>query len=263
MTTLFREARLKIERAKKHINDLNVKARDFAKTRSHEVFIEHDPQGGDDILKVKAGLLPDEFALILGDAVHNLFAALDYTINEVEFLNTGRRSKYTKFPMYASRKLLAGAVGGDYEKKIPKPVIDCILDTVQPYPGGDNAILYGLYSIEMEDKHRLLIPKLELKFVEGITIENDAGIEIEIPLWLVVDTKVAQQPIKGCRNAKVKNHGKATVKIMFTDMIMVKLRGGPISGPAPLIPTLELMARRCEEIIAEIEYWFKLSQIRI
>lgn len=204
MSELFHEARLKIERAKEHINYLNLIAGDFAETKSHEVFIEHDPEGGDDLLKVRAGLIPDDFSLILGDAAHNLVAALDYTVNEIEFHTRGFRSKYTKFPMYETRDALKAAVNGGFKEKAPEQVIDCIVDVVQPYLGGDNAILYCLHTIEMEDKHRLLIPKLELKFVEGIVIENDAGVEIPIPIWLVVDQKIALQPIKGCRNAKVK-----------------------------------------------------------
>jgi hypothetical protein len=255
MTELFHEARLKIERAKEHINHLNLIARDFAETKSHEAFIEHDPEGGDDLLKVRAGLLPTDFALVLGDAAHNLIAALDYTINEIEFRTRGFRSKYTKFPMYDTRNALIGAVGGGFKEKAPKQVIECIVDVIQPYLGGHNAILYCLHTIELEDKHRLLIPKLELKFVDGIVIENDGGVEIPISTWLIVDEKIASQPIKDCRNAKVKNHGKALVKIMFTDVAIKGL------GVSPLILTMELMTRRTEETIAEIEYRFRRSQI--
>lgn len=255
MEDLFREARLKIERAKKHINHLNLIAGAFAETKSHEVFIEHDPEGGDDLLKVRAGLLPEDFSLVLGDAAHNLAAALDYTINEIEFYTLGYRSKYTKFPMYDARDALIAAVNGGFKQKAPKQVIDCIVDVIQPYLGGDNAILYGLHVIEMEDKHRLLIPKLELKFVEGIVIEDDAGVEIPIPTWLVVDEKIAAQAIKGCRNAKVKDHGKPTVKIMLTNPVIQGF------GFSPLILTMQLMAKRTEDAVNEIEYWFRMSRI--
>jgi len=194
MTKPFKEARLKIERAKEHINHLNLIARNFAETKSHEAFIEHDPEGGDDLLKVRAGLLPEDFALVLGDAAHNLITALDYAINEIEFEVRGFRSKYTKFPMYETRDALKGAVNGGFKEKAPEQVIDCIVDIVQPYLGGYNAILYCLYTIEMEDKHRLLIPKLEMKFVDGIILENDAGVEIPVSTWLIVDEKIASQP---------------------------------------------------------------------
>jgi len=254
MTELFHDAKLKIKRAKEHINHLNLIAGDFAETKSHEAFVEHDPQGGDDLLKVRAGLLPDDFALVLGDAAHNLIAALDYSINEIEFHVRGFRSKYTKFPMYDSREALRAAVNGGFKEKVPEQVVSCIVDIVQPYLGGYNSILYCLHTIEMEDKHRLLIPKLELKFVDGIIIENDAGVEIPISTWLIVDEKIASQPIKGCLNVKVKNHGKALVKIMFTD---VGIKGHAI---APLILTMELMTKRTEEAIAEIERWFVLSR---
>jgi hypothetical protein len=98
---LFREAGLKIERVKKHITDLDLIERNFLESeeKSYEVFIEHDANGGDDLLKVKAvARLPDSYALTLGDAIHNLRTSLDYIMNDIEFVHTGKRSPYTKFP---------------------------------------------------------------------------------------------------------------------------------------------------------------------
>ena len=42
MPELFRGARLKIERSKKHIDDLNAIQKEFIEGESHEAFIEHD-----------------------------------------------------------------------------------------------------------------------------------------------------------------------------------------------------------------------------
>jgi hypothetical protein len=72
MAELFAESQLKIERAMKHIDDLSSMLTAFAQGYAHEVFIEHDPNGGGDVLKVRQGILPTEFLLTLGDALHNL-----------------------------------------------------------------------------------------------------------------------------------------------------------------------------------------------
>ena len=113
MPEVFKEAKLKVQRAVKHINDLNVILGEFSKRQTHEVIIEHDPNGGDDLLKVRATeTLSDPFSLTLGDALHNLRTSLDYAIAEIEFTKTGRRSDYTRFPVDQSKDALCSALGG-------------------------------------------------------------------------------------------------------------------------------------------------------
>ena len=52
MTTCFRGARLKIERANEHINDLYLRWRDFSKTGPYSVLVENDPETGDSLLRI-------------------------------------------------------------------------------------------------------------------------------------------------------------------------------------------------------------------
>ena len=216
MNEPFRGARLKIERAKQHIDDLNRILRKFLDQDTYIVFVEHDPNASGDLLKVRGTkTMPEDFVLVLGDALHNLRAALDYAMNDIEFSTMGERTTYTKFPVYDSREALEAAVNGGLKKKSPKQVIECIADIVQPYKGGDGHAIWSLHQLDIEDKHRLLIANTELNFIDGIRIEDDRGEEIVIPTWLVVRDKVAEQPIPGNRNVKVKNQGKATYRVIF------------------------------------------------
>jgi hypothetical protein len=66
MSDPFYSARLKIERAKEHINDLHAKAQVFADIHPHIITINRDINGGNDVLCVDpAEPLPDELLLIL------------------------------------------------------------------------------------------------------------------------------------------------------------------------------------------------------
>jgi len=79
MAELFKGARLKIKRAEEHINNLSQMISAMTNRKNHVVLIDRDPETGDNFLKVgHIEFLPDTFPLILGDALHNLRAALDY-----------------------------------------------------------------------------------------------------------------------------------------------------------------------------------------
>src|SRR6266567_1987775 len=132
MAQLFWESRSKIERAEEHINDLNRTISEFIDATNYVAFIEREMDTGRNLLKVKAlRVLAPRFAFILGDAVHNLHTALDYAMNEIEFRTVGKRTAYTKFPIYETRDALVGA-GNGLKKKAPKQIIECIEDIVQP-----------------------------------------------------------------------------------------------------------------------------------
>jgi hypothetical protein len=133
MKTSFREAYLKIDRANKHVNDLESYVREFAATDHYTILIEHDPNGGCDTLKLKSTqTIPDEFLLVLGDALHNLRSALDYAMHAASTI----WDEHTKFPIRDTRDALIAAINGGLKQKAPREVIDIIVDVIQPYKGG-------------------------------------------------------------------------------------------------------------------------------
>lgn len=90
--------RLKIERAKQHIADLHSSICAFATTDFCSLDVNQEVETGKYCLKVAVKEpLPHEFALIIGDAVHNLKSALDITVNEVVFRRLNRYDKHTDF----------------------------------------------------------------------------------------------------------------------------------------------------------------------
>ncbi len=254
MDPLFHGARLKIQRAVKHINDLNVILTEFSQRRTHEVIVEHDPNGGDDLLKVRAiEILPDSFSLTLGDALHNLRASLDYVIAEIEFTFNGTRSDYTRFPIDQSRDALIGRLDGGLAKRTPKQVIDCIVQTIQPYTGGNGDFICSLNNLDIEDKHRLLIAKTEFKYIDGILLVDDKGKEIRIGTWQLRNDLVAAHRPAGLRNSKVEDHGKASSEVLFGD-------GLPFAG-LTIVPALRKLTKLVAATVDEIEYWFRMSHM--
>jgi hypothetical protein len=230
MKTSFREAYLKIDRANKHINDLDGYVRGFAATDHYTILIEHDPDGGYDTLKLNSTqTIPDEFLLVLGDALHNLRSALDYAMHAASTV----WDEHTKFPFRDTRKLLITAINGGLKQKAPKEVIDIIVDVIQPYKGGDGHALWCLHQLDIEDKHRLLIANTKLTFVRGVRGEDERGQKFTFPNWLIVPHHTPFRRLAGHRNIKITDKGKATLAIIFGD-------GMPLQGMS-ILPTLREM----------------------
>jgi hypothetical protein len=209
---LFRDARLKIERANKHISDINsiILSLPDRCVGSVEInaetggqSIKHECQGIDAILT--------DLSLIAGDAIHNLRAAMDYawfeTIQHVGLSTT----KYTKFPFVESAEALERAL---IDKKIhsSEPTLfKCMISNVKPYPGG-NDLLYTLHKLDISDKHRLPLVLVNYHGIEGISIEDENGV-VEAGTW----ASVASGPcyIDFYPNITVKDKGKLTMAIIL------------------------------------------------
>src|SRR6266702_6379559 len=107
MASPFYGARLKIERAKEHINDLNSRAQLFADTHPHTINLETDLDTGDKLLSIApAEPFPDQLVCILGDALHNLRSALDHAWCSMVVSQT----KWTRFPLRDTKQSFESAI---------------------------------------------------------------------------------------------------------------------------------------------------------
>lgn len=152
---MFDNARLKVERANSHIIDFCKCVDDFVKTDFMSFEIE------DRTLKFKITRdLPSHLPLILGDAVHNLRVALDLAYVELITLLDKTPTKWTTFRMWESRQKLVSTLGEGILNGEPD-VVEMLADVVGAYQGG-NEILYALDSLDISDKHVLLIPVISI-----------------------------------------------------------------------------------------------------
>jgi hypothetical protein len=247
MSELFHGARLKIERAKKHIRDLDGILASI-KEHDHSVIVEIDPDTGYDSLKFVPGkTIPEEFMCVVGDALHNLRTALDYVANEIEFVNNRERTEYTKFPVRDTRDELVATINGGFIHKAPKRVIDFIVDVVQPYKTGHGFLIWALHDLDIEDKHRLLIANSNFQWVRRISYKDQSGSVFSIPELAGAGSGVSIFPTTK-RNIEITDQGIATLGIVFA-------QSTPLSGHH-IFPTLLNLTGAVSSTVNNIEAVF-------
>lgn len=145
--------RVKIERAQKHVNDLERRVLAFNEANRDVFVIEDDAQTGERIVRMKfSSPLADDIPAIIGDAVHNIRTTLDHLICQLALKAGATDLKPFSFPIYDSppkdETQFARKVQG-----IDPAAIE-LIKALQPYNGGPRA-LWVLSELDNFDKHRL------------------------------------------------------------------------------------------------------------
>jgi hypothetical protein len=147
---------LKIERAKHHIHDLNREMDAFLAERPYALVYRDDPDTRHRLVCIKTNkAIPEEFSLMLGDAIHNTRSALDLLI----FGMVGDKAPpdaRVQFPFCKRKETLDATLKNTHVQLAGKKVIDAI-KALKPYPGG-NELLSGLNALDIADKHKLILP---------------------------------------------------------------------------------------------------------
>lgn len=95
MSLKFSASRRKVERAMKHVHDLNQLLDTFAKSDFYSVSVEERKGSNYD----KPGFSATDAALIIGDALHNFKSALDMLYYQAMYETTGVTDHRTRFPI--------------------------------------------------------------------------------------------------------------------------------------------------------------------
>ena len=99
----FEASRKKVQRAEKHVRDLNDALIDFANSDFYRLAVEDNPRYGSQELVIDIDSSPEiliRCALIIGDALHNLRSALDILWWSI----TVNQTKHTHFPIRRTRE---------------------------------------------------------------------------------------------------------------------------------------------------------------
>src|SRR5215469_9755908 len=148
----LRPVYLKIDRARKHIADLDGERVKFLGINPYSGVARFNPE-----TKITEYVLeslpdiPDCIPLILGDAIHNLRVSLDYLACEL-VRSVGERTKGVYFPICESLEKYEAESRGK-TKGMPDEAKK-VIDGMKPY--GRNSTLWTLHDLEIIDKHRLL-----------------------------------------------------------------------------------------------------------
>ncbi|MFY9747219.1 MAG: hypothetical protein WA891_16255 [Acidobacteriaceae bacterium] len=241
----YEDCRLKIHRAKEHVQDLQTRMAKITADDSYVITVQPDPNGGDDLIKLSAvQVIPGEILCVIGDAVHNLRTALDFAMNHM----VGTPTRFTKFTVCDTRNELIASVNGGLNNYASKDVIDFIVNFVQPYQGGRGEAIWAIHELDIKDKHGTLIAHRELKFVTGIKGIDERSEEFEVPTWLIVDGLVATEKLGGHQNVKITNKGRPSLQVIFG-------KGMPMEGHA-VLPTLAQFVHFVGQLIEDISIGF-------
>ncbi len=134
MLDRFAAARLKIERAEKHIADLGAIV--AALPDAYTSTVESNEEGGETIKYVTPDVpkLTADMAVIIGDAIHNLRVAVEYSyLGAIERHAPSVLDKHTKFPVGKTRKDVEGALKSRKIDVLCPALFDRILSDIQPY----------------------------------------------------------------------------------------------------------------------------------
>jgi len=245
-TDLFRGSRLKIKRANQHIDELNAALNAFVETDFCSLAVEKDSDTGEHVLQFRMTTpIPDCVPLILGDAVHNLRASLDFVVSEIIHRANGSR-RYIKFPIRDTKQEVEAAVKGGAIKVASQSVISAIVDEVKPYKGGNDP-LCAIHEMDITDKHLLLLPVISVAALTNVALVV-GGIEMEDCTFEVAGGTVLRIMAGLPGEAEFKNHGKPAFAVRFA-------QGQPFEGKE-IIPALVSFSQIVSSSVDDIENAF-------
>jgi hypothetical protein len=170
---MFENSRLKWKRADWHIQEINTGLEAFLQSGALKLVAVTEPNDMQ-VIKVVADPAPPTaaFALIIGDAVHNLRSALDHLTSEVgRSIGNGLK---LHFPMHQTeinlKDLLDGPIFAKMEGRYPG-FCDLILNRIKPFKHSDPC-LWHIGHFDNIDKHNLIIPFINVSGFDGVCYHN-------------------------------------------------------------------------------------------
>lgn len=149
---------LKLERARKHILELESGYEAFIKSDPYHIDFKVDSNAGQrSYYLTKADPVPLGLSLPLGDAINSLRSTLDHIAYAL--VQVGQPSKITNQDIFFP----VGGSPNEYETRLKRvqPGLrdDAIkaLNATEPYEGGHGEYLWSLSLLNNIDKHRLLL----------------------------------------------------------------------------------------------------------
>jgi hypothetical protein len=245
MADIFEGAKLKVDRAEKHIAEVEQLITEFASSNLHKLNIKLNADTGlQEIVFESSHPFPKSVNLAVGDAVHNLRSALDHTMMALIYhLDPDTKIDDIHFPMRVDRKaviealrnpVLTKAMGTDMGKLAHA----VILDKIQPYGTREKPIRM-LNKMDNIDKHRFLIT---LFTMSGMTGTGRIG-----AMNIIGSTLMSYRGTPVITSPGIKIVGD------FKPAIEIRLNEAKLPPYEPLIPTLHTIVSIVREAINAIE----------
>jgi hypothetical protein len=228
----FLGPKLKIERAVRHINELQAVVKAFLARDPHPVIVEDDEERKTRTVRVRMGeTVPVEVSLIAGDAIHNLRSALDIMICDIAAM-FGDHARRARFPFARDANELETPIKEKVKRfGVAEDVIE-LIRALKPYDGGNRA-LRGLHQLNVIDKHQLIVAAADKIVISHCGIQGPSG---TFYARRIGDGFAAVVDLEPVRDQKA----DVTVQIAFGN--------GPFQGE-PIVPTLLQLAQLVSGIV--------------
>jgi hypothetical protein len=138
--------------------------------------------------------MPSEFALIIGDAVHNLRSALDLLTWETLSHFNVVRPRQVQFPFRKEGQSIDSALK---ERQILQTECPVVIDAFRdPLACSESyELLRGLHDLSICDKHKLIIPVKRYFGVNAIDLDRLDPSFSRVKMWAGVETDSPQARI--------------------------------------------------------------------
>ncbi len=243
---------LKIERANRHIAELESEIEAFFAKKPYRIVVEDNGTGnhGADfplkwVVRVSEEL-PLQFVAIIGDAVHNLRSALDLLTCALVRAN-GESDERVQFPIARDAPHLPEVIKQHHVDRA-SPQMIAFISSLNPHRGnGGNAAICAIHDLDILDKHRLIIAVSNIaqinRIVVGLRGNSMMGARPNFPFARLKDGEVLVSTLADL-NTAIGEEIEATYQVVFGI-------GQPLAGDA-VIPTLRLISNYVESVIKTV-----------
>ncbi len=258
MTEIFEDSKLKLTRARYHLESLAADMKEYAATAK----IIYEPIQGDDenvIFKID----PDAsklFALIIGDIVHNIRSALDILICDIGRMRSKTGCEKFYFPFDENKEKLLHKLQTD--KKLKRLDFDIVqaIEALKPYKINGNIDFMGLHELDKIDKHRLVLPTVQGVFgkIDYNQLLNDHGIvnpDTGLPLKILRITDGSDRVLEvGAKAAK--EFSQKYIDFQNGEIALLFPKEFEFFSGQHVLPTLVRLGQMVEDIVQDFEKKF-------
>jgi len=234
--------RLKLNRANRHIDEL-ISVTSPLSPDLYSLALKHNglmvngkPLRWDLAYRPKQPI-PETLALVIGDAVHNLRAALDHLASGIIRTNDPKAAPY--FPVTKTRENLVSSGWLKAMEAALPGTKDLLLVKIRPENDGRDH-LWRLGTLDIDDKHNLLTP-------------NIAITSIEMPGLMVGTNRVMPGGVVGNDATRefilVRSDEPITVQGDFYTSVAVTFSEGDLLKDKAIVPTLSQMSELVGETL--------------
>jgi hypothetical protein len=240
--TPYGNAVLKIERADKHISDIEQRLSSSQDAYYLSLHVNASTGKQFVLYSLAEKYIRAQLALMIGDTIHNLKCALDIAWSDtIQRLSPAGYNPRTNFPVRQNRQDLESVLQKTGKILPDSPLFKFMVESVKSYQGGDTDI-WAIHRLDIHDKHHLLIPVLNVLSIDGVELEQENG---QVDCLTLALTGPIPEWIEVPLGSKLKNYGHATFEVKFRD-------GIPAEG-LEVIPALRRFSAKTREIVWRLQ----------